>query len=238
MKQELERVLQGKVFRNTEALKKLLRFIVERTLEGDEASLKEYTLGYQVLKRGADFDPQADPIVRVQAGRLRTKLEDYYAADGKNNNLRIVLPKGGYVPDFISLDAVEPSTAPAQPSTQTRSPLLFVSLAAAAIVLAIAAILLLRPTPVEPRKEVVRVALSPPPDSGFLAFSLHQIRNGSQRSLRSGKERANCGFATWMRLSCVRLPDRKARSTLRRSGLRIAGSLASSLPENLGRSTR
>ena len=78
VKQELERVLQSKAFRNAEALSKLLRFVVARTLEGDTEGLKEYSLGSQVLDRGPGFDPQADPIVRVQAGRLRSKLETRY----------------------------------------------------------------------------------------------------------------------------------------------------------------
>lgn len=172
VKQELERVLQGKAFRNTEALRKLLRFVVERTLDGDEASLKEYTLGYQVLQRGVDFDPQADPIVRVQAGRLRTKLEEYYGAEGKDNAVRIALPKGGYVPDFIRAEAAEPSTAPSPPPQRTRFPMRVAWLAGAAVALVAATYLLIRPTPVEPRRDVVRVALRPPPDSGFLAFSL------------------------------------------------------------------
>ena len=95
VKQELDRVLQRKAFRGAEGLSRLLRFVVERSLEGDAESLKEYVLGSQALDRGAGFDPQADPIVRVQAGRLRSKLQDYYHTEGKNDPVRIALPKGG-----------------------------------------------------------------------------------------------------------------------------------------------
>jgi hypothetical protein len=84
VKQELDRVLQSKAFRNAEGLSRLLRFVVERSLEGDAESLKEYVLGSQALDRGSGFDPQADPVVRVQAGRLRSKLQDYYHTEGKN----------------------------------------------------------------------------------------------------------------------------------------------------------
>jgi len=92
VKQQLERVLQSKAFRNAEALSRLLRFIVERTLEGDTEGLKEYSLGSEVLGRGPGFDAHADPIVRVQAGRLRSKLDGYYHTEGKNDPLRIDCP--------------------------------------------------------------------------------------------------------------------------------------------------
>jgi hypothetical protein len=109
VKQELERVLQSKAFRNAEALSKLLRFIVERTLQADTEGLKEYSLGSQVLDRGPGFDPQADPIVRVQAGRLRLKLNGYYHTEGKYDTLRIDLPRGGYIPEFTSAKLADDS---------------------------------------------------------------------------------------------------------------------------------
>jgi len=76
--------------------------------------LKEYTLGAEVFGRGNDFYPRIDPIVRVQARNLRTKLDDYYAAAGAGGPIRIELPKGSYVPAF-RWNEPAPASPPAQP---------------------------------------------------------------------------------------------------------------------------
>ncbi|MBI1357495.1 MAG: tetratricopeptide repeat protein [Acidobacteria bacterium] len=77
-----------------------MRFVVERTLEGEGAALKEYYLGLEVFRRNESYDPRIDPIVRVQARRLRAKLESYYEDEGKGDEILIELPKGAYVPVF------------------------------------------------------------------------------------------------------------------------------------------
>ena len=79
---------------------RFLRFIVEKTLDGHSADLKEYLLGVEVFDRPDSYDQRIDPIVRVEARRLRAKLDSYYAGDGKGAALRIELPKGSYVPRF------------------------------------------------------------------------------------------------------------------------------------------
>jgi len=81
----------------------LLRFVVEETLGGQGASLKEYSLGTQVFDRGEAFDPRMDPIVRVQARNLRTRLAQYYAGPGAADGIAIELPKRTYVPVFHAL---------------------------------------------------------------------------------------------------------------------------------------
>jgi hypothetical protein len=75
---QLERVLSSSVFKKAERSSALLRFIVEQTLAGRADRLKEYTLGAEALGRGESFDPRADPVVRAEASRLRTRLEQYY----------------------------------------------------------------------------------------------------------------------------------------------------------------
>jgi hypothetical protein len=76
---ELEKVLSSGVFRGASRSSRLLRFLVEETLAGNGDGLKDYTLGSVALGRGDDFDPRTDPIARVEASRLRARLELYYA---------------------------------------------------------------------------------------------------------------------------------------------------------------
>src|SRR5262245_65914446 len=97
---ELERVLGSETFAQSESLKRFLRHVVEKTLEGREGELKEQVLGTDVFERGDSYDPRIDPIVRVQATRLRGKLRDYYLTEGVRAPLVIELPKGSYVPSF------------------------------------------------------------------------------------------------------------------------------------------
>ena len=96
----LERVLTSDNFINAERLSAFLRFTVERTLAGEGAQLKEYLLGTEVFGKGTDFDPRLDPVVRVEARRLRAKLQEYYEGAGRGDTIHILVRKGGYVPTF------------------------------------------------------------------------------------------------------------------------------------------
>ncbi|MGX1740770.1 tetratricopeptide repeat protein [Bosea sp. NPDC055353] len=96
----LDRVLVSDTFRAAPQLSAFLSFIVERTVEGRAAELKGYTIAVEGLGRPADFNPQIDPIVRVEAGRLRRSLAQYYAGDGRDDPVQISMPVGGYVPVF------------------------------------------------------------------------------------------------------------------------------------------
>src|SRR5215211_8972784 len=98
--EQLERVLQSRALQNSESLKAFLRFVVERTVEDEGAQLKEYTIATEVFGRNSDYDPRIDSVVRVQAGRLRTKLQEYYTTEGKGDSVVIDLPKGHYYPVF------------------------------------------------------------------------------------------------------------------------------------------
>ena len=93
--EQLERVLQSDVFRGTGRSSKLLRFLVEETVNGRAERLKDYTLGSEVLGRGDDFDPRTDPIARVEASRLRSRLELYYATEGAVRFCGHHAPEGG-----------------------------------------------------------------------------------------------------------------------------------------------
>src|SRR5262249_50089343 len=83
-------------------LRALLSFLVEQTLDGKTAELKEYTIAVEVFGRPASFDPRLNPIVRVQASNLRAKLKQYYADTGSGDPLGIDWPRGTYIPQFIS----------------------------------------------------------------------------------------------------------------------------------------
>src|SRR5215217_6897593 len=98
--QQLERVLSSDVFRRSERSSALLRFVVERTLNGAADQLKEYTVGVEALGRGSSFDPRTDPVVRAEASRLRDRLERYYSSEGRSDPIQLSLPKGSYVPRF------------------------------------------------------------------------------------------------------------------------------------------
>ena len=97
-REELERVLSSSCFARSERVSKLLRFLVERQLEGRENELKESVIGVEVFGRRPDYNPKLDSTVRTEAVRLRERLGRYYATEGSQDPLVIELPKGGYVP--------------------------------------------------------------------------------------------------------------------------------------------
>jgi TolB-like protein len=107
---QLERILLSPGFANADRLSRFLRFVVERTLEGEGDQLKEYRLGTEVFDRPADYDPRLDSIVRVEARRLRSKLAEYYEGPGQSDAIVIRVDKGGYTATFET--AADPSTTP------------------------------------------------------------------------------------------------------------------------------
>lgn len=104
-REQLQRVVTGVTFRQVDRLKRFLNFIVSESLAGRGDQLKEYVIGVQVFDKDSSFDPRADPIVRVQARRLRARLVRYYREEGGADPILIELPKGGYAPVFRNRDA-------------------------------------------------------------------------------------------------------------------------------------
>ncbi len=96
----LARVLASRSLRGSARGRRFLQFIVQETLAGRANRIKAYTIAMDVFDRDASFDPLLDPVVRIQAGRLRRSLEHYYLTEGAADPLRIAIPKGGYVPRF------------------------------------------------------------------------------------------------------------------------------------------
>lgn len=118
----LERVLASKLFRRAERLSAFLRYAVEEMLDGRAEELKEYRIGLAVFGRREDFDPRVDPIVRVEAGRLRLRLKQHYETGGAADCLRIEIPKGRYVPRIIACaEQTEPDEAPPDSLSESAS---------------------------------------------------------------------------------------------------------------------
>jgi hypothetical protein len=126
----LEHVVASAAFRSAPRLAAFLRFVVEMTLAGQRDRIKGYTIGVQALGRGESFDPQTDPIVRVEAGRLRRALARHYAGAGRNDPVMIDLPRGSYVPMFHARTPRAASAAPDVESATKRGSTECVALAA------------------------------------------------------------------------------------------------------------
>src|SRR3982750_4766794 len=105
VREHLERILTSPTFQQGDRLKRFLKFIVLEAVAGRRHELKEYVIGVQVFDKEDTFDPRTDPIVRVQARRLRAKLVRYYREEGRADETVIELPKGGYAPAFKQRDA-------------------------------------------------------------------------------------------------------------------------------------
>src|ERR1700687_4094023 len=89
----LERILQSPLFLNARRLSQFLQFVVVRSIEGQVDDIKESLIGIEAYNRTPSFNPKADSIVRAEASRLRAKLREYYEDGGKNEPIRIELPK-------------------------------------------------------------------------------------------------------------------------------------------------
>lgn len=112
---QLERILRSRIFSQSQRLTHFLRFVVQAAAEGDSDSVKEYAIGVEVFDRGHGFDPRVDPIVRVQAAKLRSKLLEYYASEGAHDPVVISIPKGSYAAAF------EITGAAAKPLAEERA---------------------------------------------------------------------------------------------------------------------
>ncbi len=93
---QLQRVLRSDAFRHSDSLRHLLAYLGEKSLSGQSEDLKEYTIGIEACGKPASYDPQKDASVRVQLGRLRQKLEDYYRTEGTADPVALDLPKGRF----------------------------------------------------------------------------------------------------------------------------------------------
>ncbi len=138
VRRQLEKILSSEEFAHSERLSRFLRFTVEQAILGHADQLKEYRLGLEVFDREPSYDPRTDPIVRVEAGRFRSKLQQYYQSRGRRDAVLIDFPKGSYVPVFRKHDEASPALARLRswlPSFRDRRSLVV----AAALLIAMAA---------------------------------------------------------------------------------------------------
>lgn len=128
VRQQLEKILAHGLFLRSERMGRFLRFAVERTLEGKAEELKEYLIGVEVFDRKDNYDPRVDPIVRVEARRLRSKLKAYYESEGREDLIVIEFPRGSYAPQIRSVAQASPSPARASAGDLSTAVLPFLNL--------------------------------------------------------------------------------------------------------------
>ena len=124
LENQLKRILDSKHFRNAPRLSRFLTYVVSEMLAGRQDRLKGYTIGLGGFDKNAEFDPQTDTIVRVQARALRQKLDQYYLQDGADDPVFIAIKKGGYEPTFSVIpDGKKPhGTDAASTRVETKNP--------------------------------------------------------------------------------------------------------------------
>jgi Tol biopolymer transport system component len=118
LRDHIANILRSTGFARSDRLKRFLTYAIERSRAGDIESLKEYSVALRVFDRRADYDPKIDAVVRVEARRLRSRLEQYYATDGSNDLIRIRFPRGTYVPQILS-EGARPAATKLVPSLQS-----------------------------------------------------------------------------------------------------------------------
>jgi hypothetical protein len=118
--EQLDRLLQSRILHGSESLRAFLKFVVLKSVENQETQLKEYIIATEVFGRSTSYDSRNDSVVRVQAGRLRAKLQEYYATEGKHDRVLIDLPKGHYSPSFAYIEPPKSEQGNgAQPAAET-----------------------------------------------------------------------------------------------------------------------
>jgi hypothetical protein len=116
---QLRQILTSDAFRHTEVLKRLLEYLGQEAL-GEDRDLKEYTVGVEAFGKPPDYDPRVDSSVRVQAGKLRQKLEEYYRTQGVNDSILVQLPKGRFRLEFRDRSTASDARFPAHPTNVNR----------------------------------------------------------------------------------------------------------------------
>ncbi len=134
---QLARILAGNEFRRSERRRALLRWTVNRALDGNEDPIKEYEIGLAVFGKPKSWDPRLDPIVRVEFSRMRQKLREYYAGQGAADPILIEFPFRGYLPVFHAREAAAEQAA-GEPAPATTEPSLWRSRGTIALALVLA----------------------------------------------------------------------------------------------------
>ncbi|MGH9349907.1 MAG: hypothetical protein ACRD26_21865 [Vicinamibacterales bacterium] len=137
---QLDRILASEPFAASDRLRRFLRYVVERTLAGEGDRLKEYVVGTEVFDRDDRYDPRVDSLVRVEAGRLRARLDEYYSRQGLADPVIIRVPRGSYAPVFehrqvVPAVPVSPESTGVKPDAPRVRRILHVALIGGAMLL-------------------------------------------------------------------------------------------------------
>lgn len=119
--QEIDNIIKSHSLRGSESLCRLLQYLAKQSINHPDAPLKEYQIATEVYGRHSDFDPQSDSTIRVQVGRLRLKLAEYYASEGATDPIVVRIPKGSYHLTFEAR-SIEPKPVAAETGPQSVPP--------------------------------------------------------------------------------------------------------------------
>lgn len=118
VRSQLDKILASRSFTAAGRARRFLEFAVNQTLEGKQEQIEECLLGVEVFDRAESFDPKLETIVRVEAGKLRKRLQEYHETEGSQDAILIEIPRGSYVPSFTPRDAQPRPTLTPRPRWQ------------------------------------------------------------------------------------------------------------------------
>lgn len=162
IREQIERIRSNPAFDAPERARRFLTYVVEEVLHGRSDRIKAYSIAIEVFGRDASFDAQNDPVVRIEAGRVRRALEHYYLIAGQDDPIIVTIPKGGYVPSFTR--SSDPASAKLESEVVLQSAKRKLFLPAAGVLLFIAGVwyasggLVLHPVSIASKGEVSRAA--------------------------------------------------------------------------------
>jgi len=133
---QVGRLIHSKTFETSEVHRRLLQYLAEKSISGEADRLKEYTIGLEAFGKPPTYDPKHDSIVRLQAGRLRQKLEAYYQTEAAGDAVRVSMPKGAFKLNFEPVVAQEHAQGP--PWNPRRTIVLLSTALAVALIWAVA----------------------------------------------------------------------------------------------------
>ena len=165
VRRQLDQILASAEFADAERATSFLRFVVNRVLDRRAGEIKESVIAVEALGRSPSFDPKSDPIVRVEARRLRDRLDSYYRREGADDPVVISLPKGGYVPEFSDRQPIEPP-----PSTKLSSAMLRAGWALFAVAALALAWIYFHEAPES--RSAFRLSILPPANTTFESFAI------------------------------------------------------------------
>ena len=211
---EVDRIVTSHVFNRSPQLGAFLRFVVEAVLHGKGDRIKAYTIGVEVLRRDLKFDPQLDPIVRVEATRLRRAIERYYAGPGADDAIILDMPRGSYVPIFrhreVETHSIEPpiGSLPRLSAFVRAQPMRSIAIVLACIVVLLVASILVRHDPTQ-------TTASRPPGNGMptllvQSFDVAGVPDPEEISATALFEKTRDAFARFDTINVVSISPQSA----------------------------